>query len=148
MLKNIETETKWPPLRRWHFRMHFQSKVYHFDPNFTEVCSITVTSAEIHDVSDHRHFDCLLNSLFTLTPKKHPSSTLLVLYKGNPSIMLRVGPVYSKSILFHVISWLRMISFTDIYIYIYIYICVTQSKWFRENFIYLNTFTFWTVSPT
>ena len=45
-----------------------------------------VMSHKHHSVSDHQPPECLLNSLFELTSKKHQSHTLLALCEGNPPV--------------------------------------------------------------
>ena len=43
-------------------------------------------SHERHGVPDYRPLECLLNNLFGITSKKHQSSALLALFRGNPSV--------------------------------------------------------------
>ena len=48
--------------------------------------NITITSHSSRGVSNHRQGDCLFNSFFRPTAKKHQSSLLLALCEGNPPV--------------------------------------------------------------
>ena len=48
--------------------------------------TIMMTSHEHHGVSNHRHIDCLLNSLFKLATKKTPKLRVRALCEGKAPV--------------------------------------------------------------